>query len=153
MLIDIYKLFLIILLMTWKDINREIEDEQISRINSAGLTNITLENLWRDCYNAMAKGNLILWDRKLDAIWTNLGGDCKRNGKESKELRKMDLEIAKIGSLRNKITGFNTKESINSLNLAKQYLLLKEKALFLKRLQNSQGKGTAYASDDEDDID
>ena len=136
--------------MGWKDINREIEDEQVSRINSAGLTNITLENLWRDCYSAMAKGNLILWDRKLDAIWTNLGGDCKKNGNEAKDLRKIDIKIAEIGSLKNKNSGFNKKPSSSSLNLAKQYLLLKDKALFLKRLQNTQGKGTAYASDEDE---
>ena len=153
MIIDIYKLSNDYFNMGWKDMNRELEDEQISRINSAGLTNITLENLWRDCYNAMAKGNLILWNRKLDAIWTNLGGDCKQDGDEYKEMMKIDLKIANLGSLKNKARGFNKKESFNSLNLAKQYLLLKDKALFLKRLQNSQGKGTAYKSDDEDDID
>jgi len=153
MLIDIYKLFLIILLMAWKDINRDLEDEQISRINSAGLTNITLENLWRDCYNAMARGNLILWNRKLDAIWTNLGGDCKKNCNEEKEINELDKKIYDCGSLNNKKTGFSKTAINSSLQSAKQYLLLKEKALFLKRLQNKQGKGTAYASDDEDDID
>ena len=37
--------------------------------------------------------------------------------------------------------------------MAKQYLLLKEKSLFLRRLQNTQGKGTAYVSEQDDDFD
>ena len=139
--------------MAWKDSNREINEEQISRINSAGLTNITLENLWRECYSAMAEGNLVKWNRKLDAIWTNLGGDCKENGVEEKKIEELDKKIYECGSLSNKKVGFS-KESVNiPLNTAKQYLLLKKKALYLKRLQNKQGKGTAYTFDDEDDID
>jgi hypothetical protein len=34
-----------------------------------------------------------------------------------------------------------------------QYRFLMEKSLFLRRLQNAQGKGTAYHSEDEDDFD
>ena len=40
-----------------------------------------------------------------------------------------------------------------SEKIALQYLILNKKNLFLRRLQNKQGKGTAYSSDDEDDID
>jgi len=34
--------------------------------------------------------------------------------------------------------------------MALQYLLLNKKSLFLRRLQNQQGKGTAYATYDDD---
>lgn len=138
--------------MVWKDKNVEEDEEQISRINSAGLTNITLENLWRDCYSAMAKGDLVLWNRKLDAIWVLLGGDCKEDGVEDQAIRKMDTKIYEQGSLNNKRTGFSQGNINPPIAIATQYIWLKRKSLFLKRLQNKQGKGTAYASNDEDDI-
>jgi len=139
--------------MAWKDYNSEEDEEKISRINSAGLTNITLENLWRECYAAMTKGDLITWNRKLDAIWIVLGGDCKENDQDDKEINRMDLEIYGAGSLNNKRIGFSKESPKAPLKIATQYLWLKKKSLFLKRLQNKQGKGTAYVSEDEDDID
>lgn len=153
MIIDIYKGLIVNCNMAFKDINKQTDDEQISRINTAGLTSITLENLWRDCYGAMASGDLVRWNRKLDAIWTNLGGDCKEDGKEEKAIKKIDKKIYDCGSLSNKRLGFSKDMKNNPLNTAKQYLFLKKKALFLRRLQNRQGKGTAYTSDDDDDID
>lgn len=139
--------------MAYKDMNKEMDDERISRINTAGLTNITLENLWREIYSAMAKYDLQTWNRKLDAIWVNLGGDCKEDGEEEKFIQKIDKEIYGLGALNIKKIGFTGKLTNNPLNSAKQYILLKKKSLFLRRLQNKQGKGTAYASEDEDDFD
>ena len=134
-----------------RDLNAPASEDKVSRINSAGLINITLENLWKDCYNAMARGSLDLWNIKLDAIWLILGGDIDKNGTEDNEINAMDLEIYKLGSLKSGETkGF--KKNINE-NFSKQYILLKNKSLFLRRLQNKQGKGTAYQSDDDFDFD
>ena len=129
------------------------EEQKISRINSAGLTNITLENLWKDCYDAMAKGDLVKWNRKLDAIWIILGGDCSEGGEEDKKYKLLEVSIHKTGSLNHKKTGFLSTQENEAVLMAAQYLYLKEKSLFLKRLQNSQGKGTAYQNEDEDDFD
>ena len=139
--------------MAWKDLNQDVDEEKISRINAAGLINITLENLWKDCYNAMADANLVRWNRKLDAIWVLLGGDVKEGSKEDKKMQEIDEKIYKQGSLNHKKTGFRTMEENESTRTALQYLYLKEKSLFLRRLQNSQGKGTAYVDEDEDDFD
>ena len=139
--------------MNWRDVNQEQDEEKISRINSAGLTNITLENLWRECYAAMSKGDMVLLNRKLDAIWINLGGDCEESGDEEKFIKDIDKKIYDLGSLSNKKIGFSSKLTNSPLNTAKQYLLLKQKSLYLRRLQNKQGKGTAYAKQDEDDFD
>ena len=55
------------------------------------------------------------------------------------------------GSLRTKIgKGFNKTDNPNN---ALQYQLLLKKNLFLRRLQNKQGKGTAYENPDMDDFD
>ena len=134
-----------------RDLNTPVSEEKVSRINAAGLINITLENLWKDCYNAMGKGSFDLWNIKLDAIWLILGGDVKQDDVEDKEMYEIDIELYEQGELKpSKTVGF--KKSANE-NSTTQYLLLKRKSLFLRRLQNKQGKGTAYQSDDDFDFD
>lgn len=137
--------------MAWKDVNKEVDEEKVSKINAAGLINITLENLWRDCYKLMASGHYGLWNIKLDSIWVILGGDEKDENDTSKDINKLDLEIYKQGVLSSKSgKGFNAQPNPNN---AMQYQLLKRKSLFLRRLQNKQGKGTSYHSDDDYDFD
>jgi hypothetical protein len=133
------------------DKNIEDDDSKMSRINSAGLINATLERLWIDCYAAMAKGEYSLWNIKLDSIWCILGGDAIEDDDNDKKMNKIDLELYALGSLKSKTgVGFSKVENPNN---AEKYQMLKKKSLFLRRLQNSQGKGTAYTSDDDDDID
>jgi hypothetical protein len=139
-----------------KDYNVNADDSIISaqsKLNAAGLINSTLENLWVDSYNAMAKGNLVLWNRKLDAVWNILGGDCKEGDEEDKKMAEINMSIYKTGSLNHSKTGFEAFEESKFETMALQYLLLNKKAIFLRRLQNKQGKGTAYANEDEDDFD
>ena len=134
-----------------RDANAQEDNQQMSRINSAGLINSTLEKLWNDCYNAMSNGKYHIWNTKLDAIWAILGGDVKEGEKEDQAINSLDEEIYKTGSLSSKTSqGFDSEKNPNN---AMQYQLLKKKSLFLRRLQNKQGKGTAYASDDDDDFD
>ena len=134
-----------------KDVNVDINEDKISRINSAGIINITIENLWRESYSAMARGDLVTWNRKLDAVWLILGGDVDVDSKLDKEFYKIDLQLHKTGNLNHKSKGFQKTSTTDGSNIALQYLILRNKAIFLRRLQNSQGKGTAYASGDEAD--
>ena len=134
-----------------KDLNTGVTEDKISRINSAGLINITIENLWKDCYNAMSSGDLNIWNTKLDAIWLILGGDEVEGSEVDTQINKLDIRIYELGVLKqSSYSGF--KKSVNN-NAALQYQLLKKKSLFLHRLQNKQGKGTAYTSDDDFDFD
>ena len=126
------------------------KDSTMSKINAAGLINSTLENLWKDCYDAMAKGDYVLWNTKLDSIWAVLGGDEPENGDKEKKYNEINLKIYSNGSLKSKIgTGFDKQVNPNN---SIQYLWLLRKSLFLRRLQNKQGKGTAYTQGDEDDF-
>jgi hypothetical protein len=138
-----------------KDYNVGIDEEVSaqSKLNAAGLINSTLENLWSDCYSSMANGNLVKWNRKLDAIWNILGGDCKEGDKDDEKMEEINLKIYKTGTLNHKKTGFEGIRPEEATKMALQYLLLNKKSLFLRRLQNKQGKGTAYISEDEDDFD
>ena len=136
-----------------KDYGNESEEERISKINAAGIINVTLENLWRDVFLAMAKGNLVTWNRKLDAIWGILGGDQEEDDDVDKNMEALNLKIYETGGLSHKKSGFKKLEEDESTKMALQYLLLNKKNLFLRRLQNKQGKGTAYKSEDRDDMD
>ena len=141
--------------MAWGKNKNTLEDEEskISRINSAGLINITIENSWRESYKAMIKGDLVSWNRILDTLWVILGGDCKEKDIVDKEISDIDKDIYSTGSLNHKKSGFETSSDKENENIAHQYILLKKKALFLRRLQNIQGKGTSYQNDDYDDFD
>ena len=135
-----------------KDLNDDPTEEKLSRINAAGLINMTLEGLWKESYTAMAKGDLVTQNRKLDAIWCILGGDEDEGGKKDKEFHKIDLAVHELGRLNHKKVGFEQRDDDENSKIARQYLLLRKKSLFLRRLQNEQGKGTAYQSDDDDDM-
>ena len=137
--------------MSYKGSNSEGEETKLSKFNAAGLISTTLEKLWIDCHNAMSSGNYILWNTKLDSIWTILGGDVIQGSIEDENFNEISLKIYEAGSLKSKLgVGFAKKENPDN---STQYQLLIQKSLFLRRLQNRQGKGTAYASDDEDDFD
>ena len=131
----------------------EITEDKISKINSAGLINITLEELWKDSYNALSSGNYPLWNKKLDCIWLILGGDIKEKSEEENEYHRIDAVLYETGSLNHKKTGFEIIKNTEKSNMAIQYLILRRKALFLRRLQNKQGKGTAYQNDTDYDMD
>lgn len=133
------------------DANSEVNDEKVSKINSAGIMNITLENLWRESYSALARGDFMLWNSKLDAVWSMLAGDGEEGDENDKKMIAINLKIYEQGNLKKQnITGFVKNENENS---SLQYQWLLKKAVFLRRLQNKQGKGTAYQSLDDDDID
>ena len=135
------------------DLNQEPNEEKISRINAAGLINMTIESLWKESYTAMARGDLVTQNRKLDSIWCILGGDVEEGDKDDKAFYKIDLALHELGRLSHKKVGFEQRDDDENSKVAQQYLWLRKKSLFLRRLQNEQGKGTAYKSDDDDDID
>jgi len=135
------------------NVYQETEDEKISRINAAGIINITIENLWRDVFLAMSKGDLVTWNRKLDSIWSILGGDVEEGKAEDINFKELNEQLYRTGNLNHKKTGFKKLEDTEATKMAMQYLILCKKNLFLRRLQNKQGKGTAYQDESMDDMD
>jgi len=138
--------------MTWKkNFNAEVEDDKSSKINAAGLINTSLEKLWLEAYGSMSGGSYHIWNTKLDAIWAILGGDEKESGDVDKKMNDLNLELYSLGSFNSKVgSGFSQKSNPNN---SMQYQFLLKKSLFLRRLQNKQGKGTAYENEDDDDFD
>lgn len=136
-----------------KEYNNEpdVLESQTSRINAAGMINQTLEKLWNESYTLMSQGKYDLWNIKLDSIWAILGGDEKEGEDADRQITELNLKIYRTGSLKSKVgIGFSQQ---NNPNNPLQYQLLLKKSLFLRRLQNKQGKGTAYKNSDLDDFD
>ena len=136
-----------------KDLNTEVDETKVSRINAAAMINITLENLFRDAYASMKIGDLVKWNRSLDAIWCILCGDVKADESYEADFQKIDLAVHANGSLYHKPRGFQRVSDEENQRIAKQYFYLRNKSIFLRKLQNKQGKGSAYAIDEDEDFD
>jgi len=136
----------------------DIPIDKTSKINAAALINLILADLWRNCYRHAANGAYSKWNAELNNIWTELSGDVDEETDEGKKSQlvfdTIDMDLAKAGSLIKKsATGFQEVSNEDKISSAKQYRILLKKAIFLKRLQNKQGKGTAYRDGSEDYMD
>lgn len=127
--------------------------EILSKFNSAGLVNSMLHNLWLDFFRHFRTGEYLKGNLDLDCIWTVLGGEKNIPGSTTeKEYIIIEGKLAKAGNLRDavSIVGFNKIGSNHAKLFFTHKAIILEKALFLRRLQNQQGKGTAYSDPDDD---
>ncbi|KKL81192.1 hypothetical protein LCGC14_1997240 [marine sediment metagenome] len=92
-----------------------------------------LDSLWQLCHEFRKKGNLKQWNFNLDCVWTELASDAEKTDNE-------------------KFNEFIEKIIENKLKRNILYQILMEKEIFLRKLQNKQGKGTAYEDLTEDDL-
>jgi len=127
-----------------------------SRFNSGMLINLRLNNLWILTHNVARKGLYSDWSALLDRIWCELSGDVSDNevGKETnKDFNLIEEDLSKVGVTNwGRINqGFQEKDDKTKLLMTKQYRLLMKKEIFLRKLQNKQGKGTAYYDESEND--
>tara|TARA_R100001530_G_C4248211_1_gene137127 strand:- start:116 stop:532 length:417 start_codon:yes stop_codon:yes gene_type:complete len=126
------------------------EEVKISKINSAGLINLRMHNLWEDANKHKRTGEFSKWNGDLDAIWCELVGDVDEGKEDDENFKKLNEVLGKCGILMNwnvKQDGFSSVNQTILLSKAKQYQALLLKEAFLRRLQNTQGKGTAYAEE------
>jgi len=136
------------------DYNEDLEEARISKINSAALINLTLKNLWEDYYRHFRNLEFSKANADLDCLWVEFGGEEKEKSEVWEEFKKIDDEVANnYNILPKKKGGFDKHKESTSPNFAIQYKLLLKKALFLKNLQNAQGKGTAYKDSSDDYMD
>ena len=127
-----------------------------SKFNSGMLINIRLNNLWILTHNTARKGLYSEWSAILDRIWCELSADVldDKKGKETdKNFADIEKELSKFGVTNwGRINeGFEEKDAKAKLLMTQQYRQLMVKEIFLRRLQNQQGKGTAYYDESEND--
>lgn len=128
----------------------EYEEEQIeqklSKYNSGVAQLYRIDAIWKDCNKLSCAGRLEQWNWKLDAMWRELAADLASDSKDVIEFNNINLEFIKL-LIDLKQRKFRVEEFRE-----KQYQVFQKKELFLRRLQNKLGKGSAYEDQDEDDF-
>jgi len=106
-------------------------EEIIKSVYNAAISQLyRLDQLWQKCHLYRNSGQLMKWNYTMDSIWTELGSDAGENHpKEFEDFMTIIIE--------------------NKDNKGKLYQILMNKEIWLRKLQNYQGKGTAYEEDDD----
>lgn len=108
--------------------NSEIQqDQKISKFNSTLAILFRIDRLWQDAHRHSRSGQLIQWNWDLDRVWCELASDVKED--DETKFEKLNKDIAEINKSKEK---------------EKLYQKLLEKEIFIRKLQNKQGKGIAY---------
>lgn len=138
-----------------EDFEEREGEEKLSVYNSAGFIAQRLHNICLDCNTHKRSGAYSLWNGDLDAYWCELAGDVKPDGDEEVAFKKLNEGLGKVGPIQNwnKQTSFEGISQDLLKKKAEQYQKLIDKELFLRRLQNKQGKGTKYRDDADDYMD
>ena len=131
--------------------NEETEIHK-SKYNSGVAKEIRRNDLWKDANYHSRSGQFVKWNEDLDTIWRELCADLKNDfTKREEEFKKFDTELTKIGRIEdNSSNGFAELDKTFYDKRDKHYKELMNKEVFLRRLENELGKGTAYEDDDED---
>jgi hypothetical protein len=129
------------------------DTEKTSKYNSAFDQLRRIGVLWQTISIDVRNGNYLHWNINLDRLWMELVGDLDENSDEEKKIKEINKKILAISPLV-QTTGktFNKISEAHIARVSKQYLILVEKEIFLRRLQNKQGKGTAWKDESEDDF-
>jgi hypothetical protein len=130
----------------------ELEFKQ-SKYNSAIAQLYRLDSLWQACHRYSIKGDYASWNIFMDKIWSELAGDLKEGSADETEFYEITKKILQLGSLvPPKQMGFTLNLTIPYSIKEKQRYALLDKEIWLRRLQNKLGKGSAYADEFEDDF-
>ncbi len=117
---------------------------KLSKINSASLINLRMNNIWINVNRYATSGKYFQWNNELDRIWCELGGDIVKDSQEEKDFKEIEKKVSeKLKDFEDK-KGFDTFNDKDRKKMSEIYSVLQEKEIFLRRLQNKQGKGTAY---------
>lgn len=111
----------------------DVPSGKTSKYNSALAQLYRIDALWQDAHNHSRSGELIKWNWDLDRVWCELAADSQE------KIEEMDA----INELVKKSVGFPVS----------LYQILMKKEIFLRTLQNKQGKGTAYEESIEEYMD
>lgn len=116
----------------------EEETKQVSRYNEAGMQIMRLHELWLKAEVYANRGLLIKWKFILDSVWRELYSDVKRQN----DFEKIINDNIKL------------KKTISECKTAPaMYVALDARHQFLKKMQDSVGKGAMYMDADDDHFD
>ena len=148
--------------MADNDYEESLENSTTSKINSGMLIVLRLNDLWKDSHRHSRAGQYSKWNDDLDRVWCELASDSKPLTDKEKKAGKLSaddeydaLTLAYAVSCKDgkKTGGFEKPTEGFKVSSAKQKVALIKKEIFLRKLQNIQGKGTAYHDSSEDYMD
>lgn len=113
--------------------NEDYEEIQKSKYNEAVNQIIRLNEIWVSCHSSRKSGNLRQWNIDLDCAWSELSSD--EDLTEDEDCQKYEIFKKLIIKHRG--------------NKNRLYQVLSAKEIFLKSLQNRQGKGSKHTEDDD----
>lgn len=135
--------------------NEEVGTQKTSKYNSGIAQIYRLDNLWKDTHRHARALQFSLWNLDLDRVWCELAKDLEEQGKFPEKYTKLsefDNQLANLGPfIDSPPAGWQEMNETATQNRAKQYKILLEKELFLRRLENEVGKGTAWDDASADD--
>lgn len=99
--------------------------ERLSDFNEAGYQIARLNYLWNDCNNNSSSGKLNAYKWNLDRIWVELSADASEKDEE--------YYFPAIQVYNNAISKAKSNSTL--------YKMLEKKEIFLRKLQESVGKG------------
>jgi len=105
---------------------------------------IRVDRLWKLAHQQCSHGQYEKWATTLDRLYIEFYADAKEIDIE--EIRKLDVGIKNIGFHYNVETG-------KLKNIPELYKAIFQKEMFLKKLEQKQGRGLGYEDDIEDYMD
>ena len=143
-------------MMPQYDANLESDYNKTSKINSAGLINLRMNKLWGIADMCSVKADVKNWYLVLDTIWGNLAADIVEKDKDKiKDYDNINKELTDKGffNIYKQPKGFERQDNKLIENRHFYFRKLRELQIFLTKLENAQGKGTAYRDPYDDDFD
>ncbi len=123
---------------------------KISKFNAGIPALYRLDELRKDAHRHSREISYVKWNEDLDRYWIELAADANKDHKD--QMVEIDKKLINSFLYAN---GYLLKQSNLKLYgkiIRLQKSLLMQKEEILARLQNTQGKGTAYMDPDEDDF-
>ena len=131
----------------------EEQEQKVSKYNSGIAKIYRMDGLWKNVNNHSVLGNFIKWNEFLDRVWCELSADITPTdfGDKEKKFKEFDDAISIIGSFDDGLSdGFKNISKDLLEKRSKHYKALINKEMFLRRLENELGKGTAWDEGEDD---
>lgn len=120
------------------------ENYKQAAFNSSISILLRVDRLWSQAHQHCSNGMYEKWATDLDRLFIEFYADAKEE--DLVEVEKLNKEILKIGFHRHTETG-------RLKNLPELYKTIFQKEMFLKKLEQKQGRGLGYEDDIEDYMD
>ena len=116
--------------------------ERTSKYNAAIAQLYRIDTLWKEAHKYSREGNYKSWTWTLDRVWMELIADTS------------DKDVIEVEKLRKIIRRIQTHPKITKKKMEDllYYWLMKYETM-LRKMQNKQGKGTAYRDISDEEMD